>query len=188
MRNAIPIATTRLLSPQAIAFNEVGRQAIMADPDWNERRLLRQDAAGQRPGAGPHDRAHHLPVRRVHEQKFGRELKDKDDYGYDFVTEFQVESYLQHQGDTFVKRFDANSYLYITKAMDYFDLAKDGSLDEGFGRQEPLPGHLVLVGLAVPVLPVEGDRQGAAANNVDVSYCEIKSTTATTRSCSRPGR
>lgn len=68
-------------------------------------------------------------------QKFGRKLQDKAEYGYDFVTDFQVESYLHHKGDSFVKRFDANSYLHITKAMDYFDLARAyGSLCEAFAQ------------------------------------------------------
>jgi homoserine O-acetyltransferase len=68
-------------------------------------------------------------------QKFGRRLQDKAEYGFDFVTDFQVESYLRHKGDSFVKRFDANSYLYISKAMDYFDLARTyGSLPAAFSK------------------------------------------------------
>jgi homoserine O-acetyltransferase len=129
VRLALPIATTARLSPQAIAFDEVGRQAIMADPDWRD-----GDYYGRRPPV------HGLSIARMighitylsdasMHQKFGRRLQDKAEYGYDFVTDFEVESYLRYKGDSFVKRFDANSYLYISKAMDYFDLAREaGSL------------------------------------------------------------
>jgi homoserine O-acetyltransferase len=129
VRLALPIATTARLSPQAIAFDEVGRQAIMADPDWRH-----GDYYGRRLPV------HGLSIARMighitylsdasMHQKFGRRLQDKAEYGYDFVTDFEVESYLRYKGDSFVKRFDANSYLYISKAMDYFDLAREaGSL------------------------------------------------------------
>lgn len=124
IRLAIPIATTSRLSPQAIAFDEVGRQAIMADPDWNN---------GDYYGRGVPARG--LSIARMighitylsddsMHSKFGRDLVEKKQYGYEFGTDFQVESYLQYQGGSFVKRFDANSYLYITKAMDYFDLSQ----------------------------------------------------------------
>ena len=129
VRLALPIATTARLSPQAIAFDEVGRQAIMADPDWRH-----GDYYGRRLPV------HGLSIARMighitylsdasMHQKFGRRLQDKAEYGYDFMTDFEVESYLRYKGDSFVKRFDANSYLYISKAMDYFDLAREaGSL------------------------------------------------------------
>src|SRR5579871_556202 len=115
--SAIPIATTARHSAQQIAFNEVGRQAIMADPDWNNGNYY----GGRPPARG-------LAVARMvghitymsdasMREKFGRRLRTPD--------QFEVESYLQYRGSTFVDRFDANSYLYITKAMDYFDLAAD---------------------------------------------------------------
>ena len=123
---AIPIATTARHSAQQIAFNEVGRQAIVADPDWNE---------GDYYGGKPPARG--LAVARMvghitymsddsMREKFGRRLRSKEKFGFDFSVDFEVESYLRYRGSEFVNRFDANSYLYITKAMDYFDLAGEG--------------------------------------------------------------
>jgi len=133
VRLAIPIAATSKLSAQAIALDEVGRQAIMADPNWRGGDFYGK--AGPRRGLGIARMIGHityLSERSMH-QKFGRRLQDKTAYGYDFATDFQVESYLQYKGDHFVDRFDANSYLYITKAMDYFDLAQAyGSLEQAF--------------------------------------------------------
>jgi homoserine O-acetyltransferase len=133
--SAIAIATAARLSAQGIAFNEVGRQAIMADPNW-----LGGDYYGKAaPRAGLAiarmiGHITYLSEAQMHE-KFGRRLQDRDSFGYDFKTEFEVESYLKYQGDSFVRRFDANSYLYITKAMDYFDLpARYGSLAQAFER------------------------------------------------------
>jgi len=131
VRLAIPIATTAKLSAQAIAFDEVGRQAIMSDPHWKEgeyygKPLPRRGLAIARMIG----HITYLSERSMH-QKFGRKLQDKTEYGYDFLTDFQVESYLRYKGDHFVDRFDANSYLYISKAMDYFDLTQpSGKLEE----------------------------------------------------------
>jgi homoserine O-acetyltransferase len=124
VRLAIPIATTSKLSAQAIAFDEVGRQAIQSDPHWKGgdyygKPIPRRGLAIARMIG----HITYLSDRSMH-QKFGRKLQDKTEYGYNFLTDFQVESYLQYKGDTFVNRFDANSYLYISKAMDYFDLAQ----------------------------------------------------------------
>jgi homoserine O-acetyltransferase len=133
--SAIPIATTARLSAQGIAFDEVGRQAIMADPNWRGGDYY----DGQAPRAGLAiarmiGHITYLSDEQMH-AKFGRRLQDRDRFGYDFKTEFEVESYLRYQGDSFVRRFDANSYLYITKSMDYFDLAAGrGSLVEVFER------------------------------------------------------
>ena len=135
VRLAIPIATSSKLSAQAIAFNEVGRVAIQSDPNWREgdyygKALPRRGLAIARMIG----HITYLSERSMH-QKFGRKLQDKSAYGYDFVTDFQVESYLRYKGDHFVNRFDANSYLYITKAMDYFDLSQAyGSLEEAFAK------------------------------------------------------
>ena len=122
---AIPIAAAALHTAQNIAFHEVGRQAIMGDPDWCGGDYLNQ---GKRPTRGlavARMAAHitYLSNEALH-RKFGRRLQDRDGVNYGFEAEFQVESYLRHQGITFVDRFDANSYLYITRAMDYFDLAE----------------------------------------------------------------
>jgi homoserine O-acetyltransferase len=133
VRLAIPIATTSRLSPQAIAFNEVGRMAIQSDPNWRDgdyygKTLPRRGLAIARMIG----HITYLSDRSMH-QKFGRKLQDKSAYGYNFRTDFQVESYLRYKGDHFVNRFDANSYLYITKAMDYFDLTQaNGNLEGAF--------------------------------------------------------
>ena len=133
VRLAIPIATTSKLSSQGIAFNEVGRQAIQSDPHWKEGDYYGK-AIPRRGLAIARMIGHitYLSEKSMH-QKFGRKLQDKTEYGYDFRTDFQVESYLRYKGDHFVDRFDANSYLYISKAMDYFDLAQPyGHLEQAF--------------------------------------------------------
>lgn len=124
--SAVPIATASVHSAQNIAFHEVGRQAIIADPDWCGGDYLSQ---GKRPTRGlavARMAAHitYLSEQALH-RKFGRNLQDRSSFGYGFDADFQVESYLRYQGSTFVERFDANSYLYITRAMDYFDLAAE---------------------------------------------------------------
>ena len=121
---AIPIATAAWHSAQNIAFHEVGRQAVMADPEWAEGRYLFQQRVPRRGLAVARMAAHitYLSEAALH-AKFGRNLQDRADRTFSFNADFQVESYLRHQGSTFVDRFDANSYLYITRAMDYFDLA-----------------------------------------------------------------
>jgi homoserine O-acetyltransferase/O-succinyltransferase len=135
VRLAIPIATTSKLSSQAIAFNEVGRQAIQSDPQWRDgdyygRSIPRRGLAIARMIG----HITYLSEKSMH-QKFGRKLQDKAEYGYDFRADFQVESYLRYKGDHFVNRFDANSYLYISKAMDYFDLAHPyGKLEQAFAK------------------------------------------------------
>jgi len=133
--SAMPIATTARLSAQGIAFDEVGRQAIMADPNWRGGDYYGREAP--RAGLAIARMIGHITYlsdEQMH-TKFGRRLQDRDRFGYDFKTEFEVESYLRYQGDSFVRRFDANSYLYITKSMDYFDLAAGrGSLVEVFQR------------------------------------------------------
>ena len=122
----LAIATTARHSAQNIAFHEVGRQAIMADPNWNDGDYY---ASGRTPDAG-------LAVARMAAHitylseagltdKFGRRLQDRDTKSFGFDADFQVESYLRYQGSGFTRRFDANSYLYITRAMDYFDLAEE---------------------------------------------------------------
>ncbi|MCK5515961.1 MAG: homoserine O-acetyltransferase, partial [Desulfobulbaceae bacterium] len=122
VRAAIPIATTMRHSALAIAFNEIARQSIMADPNWNKGSYYGQT----RPDMG-------LAVARMvghvtylsdeaMRRKFGRRLQDKEIFSFGFNADFQIESYLRHQGNKFVNRFDANSVLYITKASDYFDV------------------------------------------------------------------
>lgn len=124
--SALPLATSAKHSAQNIAFHEVGRQAVMADPDWRGGRYLEE---GTRPSKGlsvARMGAHitYLSEPALH-RKFGRKLQDREAPTFSFDADFQVESYLRHQGLSFVERFDANSYLYVTRAMDYFDIAAD---------------------------------------------------------------
>jgi homoserine O-acetyltransferase/O-succinyltransferase len=123
---AVPIATAARHSAQNIAFHEVGRQTVMADPDWKDGRYL---AAGTVPrnGLSVARMAAHITYlsEEALQRKFGRNLQDRSQLTFSFSADFQVESYLRHQGSSFVDRFDANSYLYITRAMDYFDLAAE---------------------------------------------------------------
>ncbi len=132
---AVPIATAARHSAQNIAFHEVGRQAIMADANWCNGNYIER---GVRPGRGlavARMAAHvtYLSEAALH-RKFGRNLQNRDAISFGFDADFQVENYLRHQGITFVERFDANSYLYITRACDYFDLAAehDGVLANAF--------------------------------------------------------
>lgn len=132
---AIPIATSYRHSAQNIAFHEVGRQAIMADPDWRGGDYLSAGTLPHRGLAVARMAAHvtYLSEQALH-RKFGRRLQNRAALSYGFDADFQVESYLRHQGSTFVDRFDANSYLYITRAMDYFDLQAEhgGALPAAF--------------------------------------------------------
>jgi homoserine O-acetyltransferase len=123
---AVALATAARHSAQNIAFHEVGRQAIMADPDWCDGDYQRQGRNPDRGLAVARMAAHitYLSDTALH-RKFGRSLQDREGFTYGFGPDFKVESYLRHQGITFVERFDANSYLYISRAMDYFDLVEE---------------------------------------------------------------
>jgi homoserine O-acetyltransferase len=124
--SALPIAAGTRHSAQNIAFHEVGRQAVMADPDWRHGRYFAEGTNPRRGLAVARMGAHitYLSDAALH-RKFGRRFQDRDNPTFSFDADFQVESYLRHQGISFVERFDANSYLYLTRAMDYFDLAAD---------------------------------------------------------------
>jgi homoserine O-acetyltransferase len=124
--SAVPIAAAARHSAQNIAFHEVGRQAIVADPDWCNGDYLLHGRNPARGLAVARMAAHitYLSEQALH-RKFGRTLQDRSRVTYGFDADFQVESYLRYQGSSFVDRFDANSYLYITRAMDYFDLAAE---------------------------------------------------------------
>ena len=136
-KTAIPIACTSSHSAQNIAFNELGRQSIMADSDWKEGNYQNQNL---NPGKGLSvaRMAAHITYlsKKGLENKFGRKLQERDDLKFGFDADFQIESYLRHQGSVFVDRFDANSYLYITRAMDYFDLPRKfgGNLSKAFEK------------------------------------------------------
>jgi homoserine O-acetyltransferase len=123
---ALPIATAPRQSAQNIGFYEVGRQAIMADPNWRNGAYLAEGTHPARGLAVARMAAHITYVSEASlKRKFDRRLQDRQSKTFGFDADFQIESYLRHQGQTFVDRFDANSYLYITRAMDYYDLAAE---------------------------------------------------------------
>ncbi|MGO9237804.1 MAG: homoserine O-acetyltransferase MetX [Methylocella sp.] len=132
---AMPIATAARHSSQNIAFHEVGRQAVMADPDWRQGRYLEEGVIPTKGLAVARMAAHitYLSDEAL-QSKFGRKLQDRSAPTFSFDADFQIENYLRYQGTSFVDRFDANSYLYVTRACDYFDLAADygGSLAHAF--------------------------------------------------------
>ncbi|MCZ8316853.1 homoserine O-acetyltransferase [Phreatobacter sp.] len=177
--SAMPIATAARHSAQNIAFHEVGRQAIMADPEWRGGRYL---AEGTRPSAGlavARMAAHitYLSDAALH-RKFGRRFQDRDAPTFSFDADFQVESYLRYQGEAFVERFDANSYLYVTRAMDYFDIAADhgGSLARAFAGTRTR--FCVVSFTSDWLFPTADSRQVVHALNAagaSVSFAEITS-------------
>ena len=124
--SVLPIACSTRHSAQNIAFHEVGRQAVMADPEWRGGRYLIEGTNPRRGLAVARMGAHitYLSDAALH-RKFGRKFQDRTNPTFSFDADFEVESYLRHQGISFVERFDANSYLYLTRAMDYFDIAAD---------------------------------------------------------------
>lgn len=124
---AVPIATSVRQSAQNIAFHEIGRQAIMADPDWCDGDYLAQRKYPSKGLSVARMAAHVTYVSQTMlQEKFGRNLQDREAYTYGFDADFSIESYLRHQGVSFVERFDANSYLYLTRAASYFDLTEGG--------------------------------------------------------------
>lgn len=176
-KSIIAIASTSSLSPQAISFNWVGRESIMKDPKWNE---------GEYEEETPE---HGLAIARMlahitylsstsMKQKFGRRLRKIQDYTYDFKRNFEVESYLEYQGQRFAERFDANSYLYITRAMDYFDItSKDnGSLEKALSKAN---SNFLIISFSSDWLFPPSDSKkivnALRANNIDTVYCDINS-------------
>ncbi len=176
--SVIAIATTARHSAMQIAFNEVGREAIMADPDWNAGHYY----TGKQPGRG-------LAVARMvghitymsddsMREKFGRRFRDRDKPGYDFSTDFEVESYLKYRGTQFVDRFDSNSYLYITKALDYFDLV-GGYPSLAASLERAVCRFLVISFTSDWLYPTYQSLEIVNAlrgRNRDVAFCELTST------------
>ena len=174
VRAAIPLATTPRHSAQSIAFNEVARQAIMADPHWQGGDYY----GGAKPDLG-------LAVARMighitylsnesMRQKFGRQLKSRDALSFHFDAGFEVESYLRYQGNKFVERFDANSFLYLTKAADYFDLDDYAAT----GLSGAAISFLVVAFTSDWLYPTEQSRtlvRYLKRSGLDVSFCEIQS-------------
>lgn len=178
VRSAIPIATTMRHSALAIAFNEVARQAIMADPSWNKGSYYES--------SGPH---HGLAVARMighvtylsdeaMRKKFGRQLQDKEDFSFNFGGDFQVESYLRYQGSKFVKRFDANSVLYLTKAADYFDLKNVEYTEESLNDLSHKQSKFLVISYTsdwlYPTYQARELVQALKRSRQDVSFCEIE--------------
>jgi homoserine O-acetyltransferase/O-succinyltransferase len=179
IRFAVPIATSAYSSPQQIAFNEVGRRAITSDPDWDNGNYY----CGPPPARGLSlarmiGHITYLSDDSMH-QKFGRRLQGKTEFGFDLASlDFQVESYLSYHGDAFVKRFDANSYLYITKAIDYFDLTKNGnlSLAEAFkGTRTKFLVISISSDWLYPPYQCKEIAKALSANDIDVRHCTIRS-------------
>jgi homoserine O-acetyltransferase len=174
---AVPIAGAARHSAQNIAFHEVGRQAIMADPEWCGGRYLSLDRNPVRGLAVARMAAHitYLSEPALH-RKFGRNLQDRRAVTYGFDADFQVESYLRHQGSTFVDRFDANSYLYITRAMDSFDLTQRGTLASLFERVRTR--FLVISFSSDWLYPSYQSVEivnALRSRNCDVAYCNLAS-------------
>ena len=177
--SAVPIACSARHSSQNIAFHEVGRQAVMADPDWCQGRYLEEGKNPRKGLAVARMAAHitYLSDAALH-RKFGRNLQDREKVAFGFDADFQVESYLRYQGLSFVDRFDANSYLYITRAMDYFDIAADhdGVLANAFRGTRT---RFCLVSFTSDWLfPTEESREIVHALNAvaaKVSFVEIRS-------------
>jgi len=178
VESTILIATTSKLSAQGIAFNAVGRNAIISDPDWQNGNYYDKENKPDRGLSIARMVGHitYLCEEAMH-KKFGRKLQNKTKPDFTMDIDFQVESYLQHQGQVFVDRFDANSYLYITKAVDYFDLGgKYGSLDEAFKHTNAK--FLIMSFTSDWLFPTSQSKEMVNAllrTNKDVSFCEIES-------------
>ncbi len=179
VRLAVPIATSAYSSPQQIAFNEVGRRAITSDPDWENGNYYGRSPPGRGLSlARMIGHITYLSDESMH-QKFGRRLQGKKEFGFDLASlDFQVESYLSYHGDAFVKRFDANSYLYITKAIDYFDLTKNGtlSLAEAFkGARTKFLVISISSDWLYPPYQCKEIAEAISVNDIDVRHCTIRS-------------
>jgi homoserine O-acetyltransferase len=176
--SAIPLATTMRHSALAIAFNEVARQSIVADPNWNHGDYYE----GAKPALG-------LAVARMighitylsdesMRLKFGRRLQDKSDFSFNFDADFQVESYLRYQGRKFVDRFDANSFLYITKAADYFDLGKQHGAGSTVRALSKARARFLVISFTsdwlYPTYQAKEIVKALKKNGRDVSFCEIE--------------
>src|SRR6266436_328358 len=174
---AIPIATTARHSAQQIAFNEVGRQAIMADPNWNGGNYYDKQPPAR--GLAVARMVGHITYMSDESmrEKFGRRLRGKEAFGFAFDVDFEVESYLRYRGSQFVTRFDANSYLFITKAMDYFDLTNGrASLAAAL---EPARARFLIISFSsdwlYPTYQSQELVRALRARNCDVAYVELQS-------------
>lgn len=178
LRTAIVIASTGRLSAQGIAFNAVGRNAIMSDPYWNGGQYYGKDQI-PRQGLSIARMVGHITYLSEESMrvKFGRRLQTRDDFNFDFSDQFQVESYLEYQGDQFVERFDANSYIYLSKAMDYYDFSsRYGTMDSTIDRSTA--SFLVISYSSDWLFPSYQSKELVYAmmrRGKDVSYTELDS-------------
>ena len=176
--SAVPIACSTSHSAQNIALNELARQAIMADPVWDKGKYLKKNTQPKN-GLAVARMVGHISYlsEKGMQEKFGRRLQEKADYEFSFDADFQIESYLRHQGYTFVERFDANSVLYITRAMDYFDLSRQfkGGLIEAFKNQKT---KFLVISFSSDWLYTTKENKDTVialnASGADVSFAEIK--------------
>ena len=175
---ALPIACTASHSAQNIAFNELGRQAIMSDSNWKEG-LYDEKSTNPDKGLAVARMAAHITYlsKQGLQEKFGRNLQERSDLKFGFDADFQIESYLRYQGSVFVDRFDANSYLYITRAMDYFDLTKlfNGNLSKAF--KDTKTKFFIISFTSDWLYPTSENKDIVIALNAigaDVGFVEIK--------------
>ena len=178
-KTALPIACSPSHSAQNIAFNELSRQSIMADSNWKEGNYLKLNLTPDKGLAVARMAAHitYLSKKGLQE-KFGRKLQERDDINFGFDADFQIESYLRYQGSIFVDRFDANSYLYITRAMDYFDLSKkfNGNLSKAFSKSKTK--FFIISFTSDWLYPTSENKEiliALNASGADVGFIEINS-------------
>lgn len=176
VKSVIAVATNHRHTAQQIALHEVCRQAIMADPDWQGGDYYGKTIPAR--GLALSRMIGHITYmsEKSMDEKFGRKLIGKERVGYDFSHDFEVENYLKYRGDSFVQRFDANSYLYLTKALDYFDLAEEGSLNEVFAKTR---AHFLVISFTsdwlYPAYQAKEFVRALKVGDLDVSYIEINS-------------
>ena len=176
--SAVPIASTASHNAQQIALNELARQAIMSDPIWNNGNYY-QDKKIPKNGLAVARMAAHITYMsdKGLQEKFGRKLQEKKDYEFTFDANFQIESYLRHQGKVFVERFDANSYLYISRAMDYFDLSKQFKNGLSGAFQNHKTKFLIVSFSSDWLYPTKNSKEIVIALNAsgaNVAFAEIK--------------
>lgn len=174
VKSVIAVATNHRHTAQQIALHEVCRQAIMSDPEWCGGDYYGKTLPAR--GMALSRMIGHITYmsEKSMDEKFGRKLIGKEKLGYDFSTDFEVENYLKYRGDSFVQRFDANSYLYLTKALDYFDLAEEGNLNTVFKNTK---SHFLVIAFTSDWLyPAYQSKEFVKAlklGGLDVSYIEI---------------
>ena len=177
--SAVPIACSSSHSAQNIALNELARQAIMADPVWDNGKYVLKNVQPKN-GLAVARMVGHISYlsEKGMQEKFGRKLQEKADYEFSFNADFQVESYLRHQGYAFTERFDANSILYITRAMDYFDLSKNSNGDLSKVFKNTKTKFFIISFTSDWLYPTAENREiviALNAINADVGFLEVKS-------------